>query len=253
MLKRRSQRKEIENAVKIAASKPDDDFVRDYLKSVPGGGPSPWTTSWSHPNTGTVYGLSLTQSCNTSDCDLDACFALVEETSRQDYEASSRGWNPKNKRKEMREPDLRYILVKDPAGNLGGFTSLMPTMEEGEAVVYCYEIHLRPELRRTGLAALLMSFLQTVANNIEIMEKVMLTVFTCNATALAFYRRYGFEMDDISPRPRTLRNGVVKEPDYVIMSKPVDRRRNLRREIGHGGTADSDESSMARPAKVAKV
>lgn len=61
--------------------------------------------------------------------------------------------------KEMRSPDLRYILVKEAAaaaaadvdgddgGKICGFTSLMPTFEEGEAVVYCYEIHLLEELR----------------------------------------------------------------------------------------------------------
>ena len=32
-------------------------------------------------------------------------------------------------------------------GSIRGFTSLMPTWEEGEPVVYCYEIHLKPEMR----------------------------------------------------------------------------------------------------------
>jgi hypothetical protein len=47
----------------------------------------------------------------------------------------------------MRSPDLRYILVKDEAGSLGGFTSLMPTWEEGQPVVYCYEIQLKQHLQ----------------------------------------------------------------------------------------------------------
>lgn len=48
----------------------------------------------------------------------------------------------------MRSPDLRYILVKDHAGVIQGFTSMMPTFENNEPVVYCYEIHLLPELQR---------------------------------------------------------------------------------------------------------
>lgn len=152
---------------------------------------------------------------------MEACFSLVEETSQKDYATSSLGWKPKAKRKEMRDPDLRYIIVKDPTGQICGYTSFMPTMEEGEAVIYCYEIHLKSHLRGTGLARLLMGLLETVASNVSVIQKVMLTVFTSNTRALDFYQRLGFEVDDISPVPRTLRNGVIKEPDYAIMSKCV--------------------------------
>lgn len=180
---------------------------------------------------------------------------MIKETSAADYAASSRGWNPKQKRSEMREPDLRYLIVRDQTGTVRGFTSLMPTMEEGQPVVYCYEIHLQPELRGTGMAGLLMSLLETIARNIEVMEKVMLTVFTCNARAMAFYRRCGFEADDMSPRARRLRGGVVKEPDYVIMSKRV-----ARSQAAQGGADEKSSSvkvdeggNIGRPSKVAKL
>lgn len=77
---------------------------------------------------------------------MEACFRLIEETSKPDYENSTTMWRPAAKRKEMQLKDLRYILVKDSAGRVRGFTSLMPTYEEGQPVVYCYEIHLKPEL-----------------------------------------------------------------------------------------------------------
>lgn len=143
----------------------------------------------------------------------------------------------------MREPDLRYILIKDSSGKVCGYTSLMPTIEEGEAVLYCYEIHLKPELRGTGLAGLLMGYLDTIASNIEVVEKVMLTVFTCNTRAVKFYKHCHFEVDDISPRRRKLRNGVVKEPDYVIMSKRVERHHN-------GGLSGSSQIEMAATPSV---
>lgn len=195
-----------------------------------------------------MYSLSLSQAQSTSEDDLEACFFLVKETSEKDYAASARGWNPKFKRQEMREPDLRYILIKDSSGKVCGYTSLMPTIEEGEAVVYCYEIHLKLELRGTGLAGLLMGFLDTVARNIEVVEKVMLTVFTCNTRAVKFYRHCGFEVDDISPRRRKLRNGIVKEPDYVIMSKRVERAQN-------GGLYGFGQTNMTAtpPVKMAKL
>lgn len=107
---------------------------------------TPAWTEWINPKTDEKYSLSLVQSGNLVVEDLEACFGLVEETSRPDYEASTIGWKPGKKLAEMKSPELRYILVKDNAGSLRGFTSLMPTYEEGEPVVYCYEIHLKPEL-----------------------------------------------------------------------------------------------------------
>lgn len=108
---------------------------------------SPWTSTWIHPRSGDTYNLKLIKAGDLTKEELEACFALVAETSQPDYEGSSLGWHPSKKRKEMRSPDLKYVLVKDTAGSLRGFTSFMPTMEEGEPVVYCYEIHLKPELR----------------------------------------------------------------------------------------------------------
>ena len=51
------------------------------------------------------------------------------------------------------------------------------------------------------------------------LEKGMLTVFKANTAALAFYERLGYGVDEFSPEPRELRNGTVKEPDYLILSK----------------------------------
>ena len=104
-------------------------------------------THWTHPRTQERYWLSLARTANLGPRDLKACFDLVEETSRKDYEPSSIGWKPSKKLSEMKSPDLRYILVKSAAGALCGFTSLMPTYEDGQPVVYCYEIHLKPELQ----------------------------------------------------------------------------------------------------------
>ena len=71
---------------------------------------------------------------------------------------------------------------------------------------------------RTGLAQVLMGFQEAVARNTPTVDKVMLTCFLRNERALAFYRKMGFEKDEISPGPRTLRGGRVFVPDYVIMS-----------------------------------
>ncbi|KAM0225975.1 hypothetical protein ACHAPQ_000455 [Fusarium lateritium] len=153
--------------------------------------------------------------------DLEACYSLIDETSGADYRSSSLGWHAAAKKKEMRSPDLRYILVKDDDDEIKGFTSFMPTFENHEPVVYCYEIHLKPELQGTGLGKELMGYYTDVAENIPTVEKAMLTCFVSNKSALKFYEKLGFTKDDYSPRERKLRGGKVVVPDYVILSRPT--------------------------------
>ena len=187
-----------------------------------------------------TYNLSLESSSTISDKDLTACFNLVRGTSSADYEASSKGWSPAKKWKEMRLPDLRYILLKqkeydegqDGFPQVGGFLSFMLTYEDGYEVIYCYELHLSPQLRGTGLGKWLMEMMEEVGKKARV-EKAMLTVFKANRAAMTFYERLGYEEDDYSPRPRKLRGGVLKEPDYMIMSKCLaGENRSLTRKRG---------------------
>ncbi|KAI0421837.1 acyl-CoA N-acyltransferase [Xylaria grammica] len=203
--------------IEKANQQSDDQFIKEHLCPSD----STWT-SWTHPSTGVQYSIALIGARNLSSSDLDACYSLIEETSRADYESSTTGWKPVKKIAEMKSPELRYILVKNPEGIVRGFTSLMPTYEEGEPVVYCYEIHLKTELQRTGLARLLMSFLGSVASHTPPIKKIMLTCFLSNQRALKFYESAGFSPDPISPVPKKLRYGREFVPDYVIMSKTVE-------------------------------
>ncbi|KAI8956689.1 acyl-CoA N-acyltransferase [Daldinia sp. FL1419] len=213
------RRRAATNPIERTNRKDDDTFIKEHLCPS-----TPTWTEWINPKTQDKFSLSLISSGNLNDEDLDACFKLVEETSRNDYEASSTGWKPGKKLDEMKSAGLRYILVKDIVGSIRGFTSLMPTYEEGEPVVYCYEIHLKPELQGTGLGRQLIGFLESVAVNTPPIEKVMLTCFLSNQRAFAFYEKLGFGKDEISPEPRKLRFGKEFIPDYVIMSKVVSGR-----------------------------
>ncbi|KAI1819099.1 acyl-CoA N-acyltransferase [Xylaria intraflava] len=197
--------------------KSDDQFIKEHLCPS-----DPSWSSWTHPDTHASYSLSLVSAGGLNSVDLQACFDLIEETSRADYEASSAGWKPNRKMAEMKSAGLRYILVKDAEGVVRGFTSLMPTYEEGEPVVYCYEIHLKPTLQRTGLGTLLLSFLDNVAAHTPPIKKVMLTCFLRNHKAFSFYKALGFTEDAISPVTKKLRYGREFVPDYAIMSKVVD-------------------------------
>ena len=140
----------------------------------------------------------------------------------------------------MRLPDLRYIVLKQEKDDKGrdgiseveGFLSFMLTYEDGYEVIYCYEIHLSPQLQGTGLGKRLMAMMEEVGKKARV-EKAMLTVFKANNAAMRFYERLGYEEDEYSPRPRKLRGGVVKEPDHMILSKPLaGESRSLKRKSG---------------------
>lgn len=141
------------------------------------------------------------------------------------------------KRREMRLPDLKYVQLRQewgpkcPMGHWGpteGFMSFMLTYEDGIEVIYLYEIHLQPEHRGKGLGKCLVGHMEEVGRKAGV-KKAMLTVFKANQAGMAFYERLGYEEDEYSPRPRKLRGGVFKEPDYIILSKSlVDERQVLK-------------------------
>lgn len=149
----------------------------------------------------------------------DHCFDLVETTQKHLYGRSPKGWRPKSKRREMKHPAMRYlILTSKPTGDLQGFLSCMITIEDDELVVYCYELHLVEAARGKGLGEVLMRRMEGFGRRAG-MRKGMLTVFMENVGARRFYERVGYTRDPYTPEPRVLRNGVVKEVGYEIRSK----------------------------------
>lgn len=171
------------------------------------------------PKSSSKYRISLESSSSITSADLDACYNLIVDTSEENYAHSSMGWRPKQKRKEMKLPDMRYLLVRTSTDSLPeGFASFMLTYEDGDEVVYLYEIHLQESLRGTGLGKKLMSFVEEVGQ-VAGMAMAMLTVFKNNADARKFYDGLDYSLDKFSPGAKILRNGVVKECDYEILSK----------------------------------
>lgn len=75
-----------------------------------------------------------------------------------------------------------------------------------------------------GLGRYLVGIMEQVGAKAGL-EKAMLTVFVSNKGALGFYEKLGYTEDEYSPEPRKLRNGTVKMPDYVILSKALDASR----------------------------
>lgn len=158
----------------------------------------------------------------------NSCFNLIASSSANAYAASSVGWSPTKKRKEMKLPDLRYLLLvnssaQDVETEVEGFLSFMLTYEDGHEVIYCYELHIAPRLQGLGLGKHLMGLMEKTGINAGV-EKSMLTVFMENEAALKFYDKLGYTEDEYSPGPRKLRNGRVKMPTYTILSKSLRER-----------------------------
>lgn len=183
------------------------------------------------------YNLTLESSSTITKEDFQSCYNLIKATSYDDYQASSIGWSRRRKIKEMKSPDLRYLLIqkkKDAAfveadseennnnasEDLIGFLSFMLTHEDGYEVIYCYEIHLQTEFQGSGAGKTLMDIMEMVGKRAEV-AKAMLTVFVENKGALKFYEKLGYVKDEFSPAPRKLRNGVMKNPTYLILSKSL--------------------------------
>ncbi|KAE8382981.1 GNAT family acetyltransferase Nat4 [Aspergillus bertholletiae] len=217
------------------------EFVKSYipaeeLQYYPRSPAGESTTAASENEQELQYTLDIYTAASISDADFEACFRLIEETSSDAYKESGWGWSAKKKKKEMRLPDMRYLILRQgpkttpeniddaeagtvtPTGQFLGFTSFMVTYEDGKEVVYCYEIHLSPAAQGQGLGSLLMMRLGNIGRRIGL-KKMMLTVFRSNDKAVRFYNKLGFAEDEYSPPPRILRNGTVKEPDYIILSK----------------------------------
>jgi len=167
--------------------------------------------------------VELYAASELSSADFMACFQLLKHTSFAAYKSSSRGWRPEAKKAEMRDEDMRYLLVRrfSNDGAVGAFLSFMLTIEDDFPVIYVYEIHLASGMRRCGLGKRLMHIVEDIGCRARV-AKAMLTVFTSNSRAEGFYRNLGYTDDEFSPRPRKLRRGVTKRPDYIIMSKSLN-------------------------------
>ncbi|KAH0175269.1 hypothetical protein KCU67_g317, partial [Aureobasidium melanogenum] len=171
-------------------------------------------------------------------------FELIKHTSYKDYKASSQGWDDENKLDEMKDDDMRYLIVRLKDGQLPelekrwskdadldqsivGFLSFMITQEDEENVIYVYEIHISEHFRDCGLGRHLFNMVEYIGGATG-MDKAMLTVFKCNVHARRWYDSRGYEVDEISPRPRKLRGGRSIEPDYEILSKRLRGQSNKK-------------------------
>ncbi|KAI0660436.1 acyl-CoA N-acyltransferase [Cubamyces menziesii] len=174
------------------------------------------------------------------DSDKSHIWDLYEANMRALVEPSSFGWDPLEKRKELFHRDSRFILVypddpdsqdstKSPSAPIA-FSMFRFDMEEGDDVLYCYELQVSKPFRSSGLGRFILDKLLMIGKHWG-MAKVMLTVLKSNTLARQFYARNGFELDPTSPEYESLTEGeqttvgdnAIEEDgcDYEILSRAL--------------------------------
>ncbi|CDO76639.1 hypothetical protein BN946_scf184868.g53 [Trametes cinnabarina] len=153
-------------------------------------------------------------------------------------EPSSFGWDPKKKKKELFHRNARFILLyaceSDPQNGeaptpIAAFSTFRFERDQGEDVLYCYELQVAENFRGSGLGRFLIDSLTAIGQHYH-MEKIMLTVLKCNEAARLFYARTGFTMDPSSPDYRStsqddglrgVEKHIEESCDYEILAKAL--------------------------------
>lgn len=154
--------------------------------------------------------------------DVEWVFDLTKHNMQLLYEKSSWGWNDKKKKDEMTEDKAWYLMAKDGSGKGVAFSHFRFDLEEGDEVLYCYEIQVEPGARARGLGKFLMQILEMMAHRAQ-MKKVMLTVLKDNERAINFFTKImKFQTDETSPAIWDPMN--PEDYCYDILSKTLIRK-----------------------------
>ncbi|KAL6256282.1 N-alpha-acetyltransferase 40 [Pogonomyrmex barbatus] len=137
-------------------------------------------------------------------------FDIMERNMKDMYERSSWGWNAAEKRSELTEETAWYLVASYEDKHLG-FSHFRFDVDNGDVVLYCYELQLEPSARRKGLGRFMMSALESMAYQNQ-MLKVVLTVFKHNPSAIQFFYALGYKLDNSNPP-------ASAHLDYIILSK----------------------------------
>ncbi|KAF9481364.1 acyl-CoA N-acyltransferase [Pholiota conissans] len=172
-----------------------------------------------------TFRLQVMHSNDLKEGQCNSIWSLFETNMRGMYEASSFGWDPQAKQKELFHSLSRFLLVTDTEkSELVAFTNFRFEVEGGEDLIYCYDLQVSPSTQGVGLGKNMMKELEKIAQSYN-MEKIALTVFKANTKAAAFYKAFGFELDLTSPNfleeEDELDPDEVETTDYEILSKGV--------------------------------
>ncbi|KAF8314982.1 hypothetical protein DL93DRAFT_2227690 [Clavulina sp. PMI_390] len=173
------------------------------------------------------YHLEVHDALGVSEQTRQAVWELYADNMRTTLLASSFGWDPVDKKKEIFHKHGRLLLIHAPETNrLLGFSSYRFDVDENpdevfEDVLYIYEVQVAPFARRHGLGDLMIRSMEALASHAR-MLKVMLTVLVGNAAAIGLYSRAGFTVDPTSPLTATEFADVAAEGNNASHVRNLD-------------------------------
>ncbi|XP_074662862.1 uncharacterized protein LOC141915278 [Tubulanus polymorphus] len=157
--------------------------------------------------------------CDLSKDDVQWAFKLLKDNMQSLYEDSEWGWKDKEKYEEMTEDKAWYLIARSEDKPVG-FVHFRFDLEEGDEVLYCYEIQLEKSFRGKGLGKFLMLILELLAHKTQ-MKKVMLTTFKHNPDGLKFFKeKLNYKVDEISPEDFVYDIACT----YEILSKAIVKK-----------------------------
>ncbi|KAJ5201883.1 uncharacterized protein N7498_006546 [Penicillium cinerascens] len=91
-----------------------EDFIAKYMTPPTPNPPTENQSTVSEANDSNAIQppLDVYSAATISPTDLEACLDLIELTSGEAYTASGGGWSRPAKRKEMKLPDMKYLIVR---------------------------------------------------------------------------------------------------------------------------------------------
>ncbi len=114
--------------------------------------------------------------------DLAACFDILEDNMKEQYEVNPWGWDPKMKRAELANDEARFVVVRDN-DRVVAFAHFRFELDDDDAperaVLYVRELQVAEARRGSGIGRRVMGLLQLVGAGLAL-ECVMLTVFESN-------------------------------------------------------------------------
>ena len=165
-------------------------------------------------------------------------------------------WNDDKKREEIRNVNMRYILVSCPKSdaqvcndvlrevisnverstpqppggvftpqpeeadeNVLGFVGFTLSEQLNIRHVYIHELQLVAKSRGQGVGSFLMRLVEGIGRTLG-MRLILLTALANNGGAIRFYNKLGFSVDEVSPGPCF----SITNSKHEIMSKVLDRK-----------------------------
>lgn len=156
---------------------------------------------------------------------------LMERNMKEIYAQSEHGWDEEGKLNELMDNAAWYLIAKDADTDVPvAYSHFRYDIEDGDDVLFCYEIQLEESVRRKGLGKFMMKVLELIMMKSNLL-KIILLVFKHNQVGCKFFKdALKYEIDRTSPSD---------SDDYEILSRYNLMEKKKR---------DADADTVAAPA-----